>query len=273
LILTRSTHPGWLSNAYLVADVESRTAVAVDSGAPLGPLFDALATHGLELAAILTTHRHADHVAGHPELLRRTGAKVYALRGEAEHVSQALPLEDGEVREWGGIRVRVVGLLGHTDHHAGYLMDGVGFFSGDCLVAGSIGGCAGPSASSFEDLRRSLLEKILTLPDETAVHPGHAEPTTIGHERTSNPFIRVMTGLDAEGSGACLALGRPARLVVLARDFDGGTKAWVRFLDTNSDLIISGRRVEVHVAIPCEPQTPRQRRPETGPKPPEASRD
>jgi len=256
VILTRSTHPGWLSNSYLLSHQESGTAVAVDTGAPLGPLFDALAAHRVELTAILTTHRHVDHVAGHPELARRTGAKVYALRGEAEHVQGALPLEDGEVREWGGIRVRAIGLPGHTWHHAGYLVNGVGLFSGDCLLAGSVGTCAGPSAGSFEDHRRSLVERILALPDDTAVHPGHAEATTIGRERTTNPFIRVMTGLDGAGAGPCLALGRPARLVVLARDFDGSTKAWVRFLDTDSDLILSGRRVEVHMGLPA----PREKR-------------
>jgi hydroxyacylglutathione hydrolase len=250
VILTHSTHPGWLSNAYLAADGERGAAIVVDTGAPLGPIFDALESHGLTLVAILTTHRHADHVAGHPEMVRRTGAMIYAPRGEAQHVPGAIPVEDGQTLEWGSIRVQVIGLPGHTDHHAGYLVDGVGLFSGDCLFAGSVGACAGPTAGSFEDLRRSLVECILTLPDDTAVYPGHAEATQIGRERITNPFLRVMTGLDSAGAGPCVALGRPARLLVLARDFDGSTKAWVRFLDTGSDLIVSGNRVEVHVGFP-----------------------
>jgi len=260
VILTRSTHPGWLSNAYLVGDVENGVAVAVDTGAPLGPLFSALEAHGLRLAAILTTHRHADHVAGQPELARRTGAQTFAMRGEAGYVRDALPLEDGETRRWGDLRVTALGLPGHTGHHGGYVVDGVGLFSGDCVVAGSVGACSGPSAGSFEELRRSIVERILALPDETPIYPGHAEPTSVGRERTTNPFIRVMTGLDAAGTGRCVALGRPARLVVLARDFDGSTKAWVRFMDTDSDLILSGRRVEVRVGIPGA-------RGKTGPRP------
>jgi hydroxyacylglutathione hydrolase len=250
LILTRSTHPGWLSNAYLVGDPESGVAVAVDTGAPLGAIFSALDAHGLRLAAILATHRHVDHVAGQPELARRTGSETFALRGEAEHIRGALPLEDGETRRWGGIRVTAVGLPGHTVHHGGYLVDGVGLFSGDCLFAGSVGACSGSSAGSFEELRRSIVERILALPDETQIYPGHAEATSVGRERTTNPFVRVMTGLDAAGTGRCLALGRPARLVVLARDVDGSTKAWVRFMDMDADLILSGRRVEVRVGIP-----------------------
>lgn len=250
MILARSTHPGWLSNAYLVGDPEEGTAVAVDTGAPLGPLFSAIERHRLRLAAILTTHRHVDHVAGHPELARRTGAQAFALRGEADHVRDALPLEDGEIRHWGRIRVTTMELPGHTGHHCGYLVDGVGLFSGDCLFAGSVGGCTGPSAGSFEDLRRSIVERILALPDETPVYPGHADATSVGRERSTNPFIRVMTGLDAAGTGRCIALGRPARLVVLARDFDGSTKAWVRFADTDADLVLPGRRVEIRVGIP-----------------------
>jgi hydroxyacylglutathione hydrolase len=273
VFLTRSTHPGWLSNAYLVADGSGRTAIAVDSGAPLGPLLEALEAQNLALVAILTTHRHADHVAGHPALVRRTGATVYALRGEAEHIQGGLPLEDGETREWGGIRVRAIALPGHTEGHGGYLVEDVGLFTGDCLFAGSVGGCAGPSAGSFEDLRRSIVESILALPDETMVYPGHADATTIGRERTTNPFIRVMTGLDAAGTGPCLALGRPARLVVLARDFDGSTKAWVRFLDTDDDLILSGRSVEVRVGIPCVPGKPAPSTPPPRRTPNEVSRE
>jgi glyoxylase-like metal-dependent hydrolase (beta-lactamase superfamily II) len=196
---------------------------------------------------------------------------IYALRGEAEHVPNAIPVDDGEFLEWGGIHVKVMGLPGHTGHHAGYLVDGVGLFSGDCLFAGSVGGCSSPSAGSFEELRRSIVECVLALPDDTPIYPGHAGATTVGRERTTNPFIRVMTGLDAAGTGPCVALGRPARLLVLARDYDGSTKAWVRFLDTDSDLILSGRRVEVHVGLPggrdTTPPGPRG----TPPGPPEVS--
>src|SRR5881296_493519 len=107
MILERSMDPGWLSNAYLIGDRDGGTAVVVDSGAPLPPLFSAIERHRLELRAILTTHRHADHVQGHSELARRTGAPIYALRPETPHVMAALALEPEEERVWEGLRVRV----------------------------------------------------------------------------------------------------------------------------------------------------------------------
>ena len=241
MILERSTDPGWLSNAYLVGDREGGSAVVVDSGAPLGPLFEALARFRLRLAAILTTHRHVDHVQGHSELAQRTGAPVHALRPEAPHVPDCEPLEAEEERSWGGLRVRVVPLPGHTAGHAGYLIEDVGLFTGDCLFAGSLGGTVAPGASGFEDARRAV-DRILSLPDPTRIHPGHSGPTTVGAEREGNPFIRVLTGREAEGHGRCVALGRTARLIVLARDYDGGTKAWVRF-DDGQDALVPGSRV------------------------------
>jgi len=241
MILERSMDPGWLSNAYLVGDRDGGTAVIVDSGAPMRPLFKAIERHRLELAAILTTHRHADHVQGHAELRRRTGAPVYALAPETPHVPSALPLEPEGEGSWGGLTVRVVPLPGHTAGHAGYLLEDVGLFTGDCLFAGSLGGTVGAGASGFEDARRAVF-RILALPDETRIHPGHAGPTSVGLERAGNPFIRVLTGRDAEGDGRWTALGRPGRLVVLARDYDGGTKAWVRF-DDGTDALVPGSRV------------------------------
>jgi len=234
--------PGWLSNAYLVGDGNRGAAVIVDSGAPLHPLFRSIEQRGLELAAILTTHRHLDHVQGHAELRRRTGAPVYALAPETPYVPSAQALEPEGESSWGGLRVRTVPLPGHTAGHAGYLIDEVGLFTGDCLFAGSLGGTVGVGASGFEDARRAVL-RILSLPDTTRLHPGHAGPTTVGSERAGNPFIRVLTGLDAEGHGRCMALGRPGRLVVLARDYDGGTKAWVRFDDDGTDALVPGSRV------------------------------
>jgi glyoxylase-like metal-dependent hydrolase (beta-lactamase superfamily II) len=243
MILERSTDPGWLSNAYLVG--EGSDAVVVDTGAPLEPIVGAIDRHGLRLAAILCTHRHGDHTGGTEALARRTGAPVYALRPEVPHLPGAEALDDGEERAWGALRVRAIHLPGHTTGHAGYLVAGAGLFTGDCLFAGSLGGTVGPAASGFEDARRAVLERILTLPDDTPIHPGHSGPTTVGRERAENPFIRVMTGRDPEGSGRCLALGRPGRLVVLARDYDGGTKAWVRFDDDGRDALVPGSRVRV----------------------------
>ena len=234
--------PGWLSNAYLAGHGDGGAAVVVDSGAPLRPLFEAIERHRLRLVAVLTTHRHVDHVQGHGELTRRTGARVYALAPEAPHVPSALALEPDVEMSWGGLKVRVVPLPGHTTGHAGYLVEGAGLFTGDCLFAGSLGGTVATGASGFEDARRAVA-RILALPDATPIHPGHAGPTSVGAERTRNPFVRVLTGLDAEGRGRCTALGRPGCLVVLARDYDGGTKAWVRFDDDGADALLPGSRV------------------------------
>ena len=156
----------------------------------------------------------------------------------------ARPLEGGEPTLWGDLSVRVIPLPGHTAGQTGYLVGGVGLFTGDCLFAGSLGGTVGPASTGFEDARHAVLDGILGLPDGTPIHPGHMDATTVGRERRSNPFIRVMTGLDAEGEDRCTAIGRPARLIVSAPDYDGGTKTWVRF-DDGMDALVPGSRVRV----------------------------
>ena len=238
MLLLCSTDARLLSNAWLAADQAGGTAVVVDSGAPLAPLLDAIARERLRVAAILTTHRHGDHVAGHRELASRTGAPILALDREAPHVPAAQPLRDGEERRWGALEVRVVALPGHTEGHAGYHVAGLGLFTGDCLFAGSVGG----SGAGFAAARASL-ERVASFPPATRLLPGHAAATTVHAEREGNPFLRVVLGMELEGAGRCVALGRAARLVVLARDYDGGTKAWVRFDDDGQDALVPGSRV------------------------------
>jgi hydroxyacylglutathione hydrolase len=242
MILERSMDPLWLSNAYLVGDGPGGASVIIDSGAPLGPLYAAIDRNRLEVQAILTTHRHIDHVQGHADLARRTGARVYALRAEAGHVPNALALEPDEALAWGALRIRVVPLPGHTTGHAGYVVEGIGLFTGDCLFAGSLGSTVGAGASGFEEARLAV-SRILSFPDTTPIHPGHANATSVGAERATNLFVRVMTGRDSEGEAGCVALGRPARLILRARDYDGGTKAWVRFTDDGTDALVPGSRV------------------------------
>jgi len=87
------------------------------------------------------------------------------------------------------------------------------------------------------------LEKLMALPPDTRVLPGHTDYTTIGQEWESNAFIRVWRGLDPEGSEPCTALGEPATLVLWGDDYDGGHKAWVRWPDGRDD-IVPGSKVE-----------------------------
>src|SRR5207237_3670780 len=95
----------------------------------------------------------------------------------------------------------------------------------------SIGRVRAPGATSYEDLRTSIMDKLLKLPPSTPIHPGHTDPTTVADELESNRFVRIWRGLDEEGSEQCTALGEPATLILLGDDYDGGHKAWVRWPD------------------------------------------
>jgi hydroxyacylglutathione hydrolase len=87
------------------------------------------------------------------------------------------------------------------------------------------------------------MDVFMALPDETRVLPGHTDETTIGRERSENPFVRVWTGAEPEGTERVRVGGRDATLVVWSPDYDGKGKAWVRF-DGGEDAIVGGSRVE-----------------------------
>jgi glyoxylase-like metal-dependent hydrolase (beta-lactamase superfamily II) len=120
---------------------------------------------------------------------------------------------------------------------------GLVVFTGDTLFKDSVGGVKAPGHTTYTDLRDSIMGTLMELPPDTVIYPGHSEQTTVAREWDANAFIRVWRGLDAEGSQRCTALGQPATLVLLGADYDGGTKAWVRWED-GSDDIVPGSRVE-----------------------------
>ncbi len=214
--------PGWLSNAYAIADRQGGTAVFVDSGADVEPLVAAVERWGATPAALLRTHAHHDHVVHEGELASRYGIPVVAEAGEWE---------------WGGLRVRGIATPGHSDDMVAFVVNDEAVLSGDTLFLDAVGG-GNPDA-----VRRAVMEVLMALPDATRVLPGHADETTIGRERERNPFVRVWSGAEPEGTERVRVGGREATLLVWSPDYDGKGKGWVRF-DDGTDAIVGGSRVE-----------------------------
>jgi hydroxyacylglutathione hydrolase len=209
-------HPGYLSNAYLVADEEGGAAVFVDSGAPLEPLRRAADDWRVRPELILRTHSHADHVEHEREL--------------------GLPVKTDAVQV-GGLRVEALPTPGHSDDMVAFVVNGEAVFTGDTLFKDSVGG------GNLEQVRKSVMDVLMKLPPETRVLPGHTDETTIGREWDENPFVRVWRGTEPEGTEPVRVGGEEATLIVWSPDYDGGGKAWVRFAD-GRDAIVGGSRVQ-----------------------------
>ena len=215
MLIERSMDPGWLSNAYLVADEPGGTAVFVDSGAPVEPLLARVREWGVTPTHVLRTHAHADHVAHEAEL--------------------GLPVVTGALTT-GGLEFEAIPTPGHSDDMVAFVA-GDAVFSGDTLFKDSVSG--GP----VEAIRRVVMDVYMAMPHDRRVLPGHTDDTTIGREWEENPFIRVWRGVEPEGSERVRVAGEQATLIVWSPDYDGKGKAWVRF-DDGRDAIVGGSRVE-----------------------------
>jgi len=238
-------HEGWLSNTYLVADELGSHAVVIDAGGPVSPLLDVLERMRFRLTHVLLTHHHHDHVA-ELELLRQRhpDAEVLLHPLERDMLEGATgTMEPGQTILSGALEIEPIHTPGHTAGMLSLLVSGTEVFTGDTLFKGSVGGVRAPGHTTYTDLKTSIMDKLLALPAETRIHPGHADPTTVAGELEHNPFVRIWRGVDPEGDEPCTALGEPATLILMAEDYDGGTKAWVRWPD-GSDDIVPGSRVE-----------------------------
>lgn len=245
MIVERSMHPDWLSNTYLVAGGPGGDGFLVDAGGPVAPLLERAEADDVGITHVLLTHHHHDHVAELPAVLERfPGARVLIHPDERELVDGATgDLMPGQELEIGGVTVRAIHTPGHTRGMLSLLVDDAEVFTGDTLFRNSVGGVRAPGHTTYADLKRSIMDELLTLPPQTTIRPGHTEPTTVAEEREGNAFVRVWRGLDPEGSESCTAMGEPATLVLLGDDYDGGHKAWVRWAD-GADDIVPGSQVQ-----------------------------
>jgi glyoxylase-like metal-dependent hydrolase (beta-lactamase superfamily II) len=246
MIVERTEHPQWLSNAYLVADEAGGKGVLIDGNDDLGPLLELAERNGIEITHILVTHPHHDHVAGLAEARERLGGVPMVAHADAaaqmgEDVDRTIA--DGERLSTGGLEIEAIATPGHAAGHLAFLVNGSDVFTADVLFKGTVGGTMAPGASGFADLKASVL-RLLELPPGTVVHPGHREPTTIGAEHEGNPFVRIWRGEAQTGAEEVTVWGRPATLKLWAPDYDGGNKAWIVFGDDGTEAIVGGSQVE-----------------------------
>ena len=194
-------------NCSVIGDDVSREAIVIDPGDDVADVLAIVQKHNLKVQQIIITHAHIDHVGGAKKLKAATGAAIllnqndYALLKmldvQAAWVGMASP---GKVEIDQSVgqadKIRVGSLSADVLHTPGHTQGSVCLYfplekkliAGDTLFAGSIGRTDLPGGS-FEKIIRSLQEKVLALPDDTTVIPGHGELTTIGVERESNPFL------------------------------------------------------------------------------------
>jgi len=200
------------TNCYVFGDEESGRGIVIDPGGDAPVILEILRHHDLRVEAIVATHGHWDHVGAVRPLRQALGAPFFVPAGDLEMIRNASTsallagvfvdpppepdgfLVDGQVLEVGGLRLSVVAAPGHTPGHVILVGPGCAFV-GDVIFAGSVGRTDLPGGD-WNTLRETLRTKILTLPPDTVLYPGHGPPTTVSRERLSNPFLADLVPLE-----------------------------------------------------------------------------
>lgn len=194
------------TNCYFLYREGSGECIFVDPAEQGANLFATLEKNGFKVAGILLTHGHFDHILGVKEMREVSGAQVYALEDEKPLLTDAKInlsgqtgrsctveadryVRDGEEITLAGMTCRVIATPGHTAGGCCYYFEEAGFLiSGDTLFQESVGRTDFPTGS-MGTLVRSIRDKLLVLPEDTKVYPGHGDNTTIGHEKKYNSFL------------------------------------------------------------------------------------
>ena len=201
MIVERAEHPTWTSNAYLVADGKGGHGVLVDSNGVEEPLLARIEESSLTITHVLVTHQHGDHVVDIAPLAKHFGVPVVGSRLTKE---AGVPIDetigDGDVVRSGELEIAAIATPGHCPDHLALLVNGTDCLTADCLFKGTVGGTGGGGPTGYADQVNSIMNRLMTLPPETRIHPGHTLPSTVGDEWEGNPFIRIWRGVDPEGT-------------------------------------------------------------------------
>ncbi len=189
------------TNCYIIVDETQKKAMVIDPAGEVPKIIETLDTLGAELVYIYLTHCHADHINGVNELKKEKGGKVLIHRKGRENLENRVPVlaeyiglppiyvkedsivDDDDILHVGDLEFRVIYTPGHTDDGTSlYCEKEEMLFSGDTLFKGAWGRVDLPT-SDFDSIMNSIIKKLLILPENTIVYPGHGKPTRIGDEK------------------------------------------------------------------------------------------
>ena len=194
------------TNCYLLCNMDIKECVLIDPADSQDEISRMIDESGCSLKGILLTHGHFDHIMAADAVRDKYDVKVDASCDEKNTLEQphinlgeayGLKLsvkadvwhKDGEILKLAGFDIEALHTPGHTEGGSCYYIREIGvLFSGDTLFCGSVGRTDFPGGSMSE-IVRSIKEKVMVLPDDTKVYPGHGEGTSVGYERVNNPFL------------------------------------------------------------------------------------
>ena len=203
MILKKLEVGNFAANCFIVGDEATKEGIVIDPGAEGGLILKQVKALGLNIKYIVLTHSHMDHTGGVAAVKEGTGAKLAIHEEEANSLRRPLfrgmmplaspppepdlLLTEGDTVNVGKIALKVLHTPGHTPGGMSLYTEGA-VFTGDTLFNFGIGRADFPGADYDQELE-SIRNKLLTLPDDTKVYPGHGPDTTIGVERRGNPFL------------------------------------------------------------------------------------